>query len=308
MTLLFPDVSQFQGGISLQGAAAACARASEGDWLTDPTFAAHRAQAAMLGIPFHAYHFMEDKPTPEAQAKHCFGIAGKTPMMVDLEPIPAPPSAGPEAGGHTAGSAWKWLDALGHTADLRAAAFISKPTIAQALAFVDAYRKLGGVCHLLYHPHWYWQVLGSPSLKPFADRDMALVSSQYVTTYSNTGPGWDSYGGMDPQVWQFTDHRVLNGVPCDYNSFKGTPAELHSLAATGRREPQPWRVWETAGKRSLAEIAAACGMTPHRVLHATARHFAQDDPVTVAYVNGVFEGTIPPSAKVPAGALLWVQG
>lgn len=308
MTLLFPDLSQFQGGISLQGTQAACARASEGDWLTDPTFAVHRAQAAALGIPFHAYHFMDSGPTPEAQAKHCFGIAGTTPMMVDLEPIPAPPSAGPEAGGHTVGSAWKWLSELGHTAGLRAAAFISKPTVAQALAFVDAFRKLGGVTHLLYLPMWYWTIIGQPSLEPFADRNMALVSSDYVTTYRDTGPGWASYGGMTPQIWQWTDHRVLNGIPCDYNAFRGSAAELHSLASTGRREPQQWRVWKTGGKRSLAEIAAACGMTPHRVLHATARHFAQDDPVTVAYVNGVFTGTVKPADPVPAGARLWVKG
>jgi hypothetical protein len=52
------------------------------------------------------------------------------------------------------------------------------------------------------------------------------VSSLY-TTYSDNGPGWASYGGVAPVVWQYTD------TPLDTNAFKGSVAELGDLWQNG---------------------------------------------------------------------------
>jgi hypothetical protein len=60
---------------------------------------------------------------------------------------------------------------------------------------------------------------------------MGLVSS-YYTTYSDTGPGWGSYGGATPVWWQFTNNWQNSG--CDGNAFKGTPDEWWTLMMGGQ--------------------------------------------------------------------------
>jgi hypothetical protein len=84
----------------------------------------------------------------------------------------------------------------------------------------------------VYLPRWYHQILGSPSLKPFADRGVFLVSSDY-TAYSDNGPGWAEYGGMTPAVWQHSDSHPLNGRAVDWNACKHDVAGLRGLFASG---------------------------------------------------------------------------
>ena len=109
----------------------------------------------------------------------------------------------------------------------------SHPSVADAAAFVSQYRALGGVINLLYLPRWYWASLGSPSLAPLIQLGMLLVSSNY-TSYSDSGPGWNAYGGMVPVVWQYTDNATLNGVnPVDFNAYQGTLAQFQSQVTTG---------------------------------------------------------------------------
>jgi peptidoglycan hydrolase-like protein with peptidoglycan-binding domain len=110
----------------------------------------------------------------------------------------------------------------------------SNPTVLDVVDFVNAYRALGGVVYLTYLPRWYWQnVLKSPLLAPLISLGLLLVSSQY-TSYSDKGAGWNSYGGMNVTVWQYTNSGVLNGVhDVDWNAFRGTVADLKSLVATG---------------------------------------------------------------------------
>jgi GH25 family lysozyme M1 (1,4-beta-N-acetylmuramidase) len=194
MTIHFPDVSPFQGGIGLSGAPAVAMKTTEGTgwqagkWFTD---AAARAKAAgALGI---AYHFLH-AGNPAGQAAWCNARDGGLPLMLDWEPT---------------GS--------------------SRPGMGDATGFIDAYRKAGGVCNLLYFPHWYWQQIGSPSLSPMISRHMALWSSAY-SGYSDTGQGWAPYGGMTPAVWQWTDAHAFNGQRVDFSAFKGTIAQFRALA------------------------------------------------------------------------------
>lgn len=213
--VFFPDRSQYQGQTTFR-AHACVARATEGDWLTDTAYAFNEQEAAGQGAIFQAYHFLESGSPSLAQAQHCLSVVGKdTPLMLDLEPIAgaAATAAAAEPGslGHYCGSAWHDLQAqlpqfrdvelegttVNWAAIATAANWISKPGVDKAVRFTRHYRALGGICHTLYLPHWYWQVLGSPDLKPVTDLGMVLVSSDY-TTYSDTGPGWQPYGGKTP--------------------------------------------------------------------------------------------------------------
>src|SRR5258708_35210583 len=102
----------------------------------------------------------------------------------------------------------------------------STPTLADATAFVDAYRRLGGIVYLVYLPRWYWQAnLGSPSLGPLSTRGLLLVSSSYSSyTDAGSGIGWPPYGGLTPLGWRDTHATVVNGIAVGFNSFRGSKA------------------------------------------------------------------------------------
>ncbi len=200
MTLHFPDVSSYQAGISFKGAPVAMVKATEGAGYVSPDYAAAKARAASAGAYLCAYHFLR-AGNGAGQADHAHAVAGSVPLMLDME----------LEGG-------------------------SLPHVADAVAFITRYRQLGGKCFLLYLPHWYWQQIGSPSLVPLTGLGMLLVSSQY-TAYSDTGPGWNAYGGMTPVVWQYTDKAAFNGHSVDFNAFKGTLPEFISLVTTGKKAP-----------------------------------------------------------------------
>jgi GH25 family lysozyme M1 (1,4-beta-N-acetylmuramidase) len=203
MTLKYPDVSNFQGNMALTAGTPACiAKASEGTTYKDLYYAHFKAEAARVGAVFGAYHFLH-AGNASAQAANCFAAVGRdVPLMVDVEP--------------TAGS---------------------NPMLSDLVAFRDAYRKLGGLVRLNYLPHWYWSgTMGSPSLAPVSD--LALVSSSY-TAYSDTGPGWASYGGLAPQVWQYTNVQPYSGQSVDFNAFRGTVAQFKALLGLVSPPPPP---------------------------------------------------------------------
>jgi hypothetical protein len=214
MTLFGPDVSGFQRGLQLLPRTVfAAAKATEGTGYVDSTYADFKAQAARVGALFWAYHFLR-QGNGAAQAAHAYAIVGKTPLMLDWEPE---------------------RDAAGN--------LISQPTFGDALAFIDAYTRLGGRVWSTYLPHWYWSApvdkggLGSPPLAPIAQRGLSLISSGY-TAYSDTGPGWAAYGGMTPALWQYTDSQPYGGQSVDFNAYRGTLAELAALV-NGAHAPQP---------------------------------------------------------------------
>lgn len=198
MTISYPDVSNHNGGMPLQAGTVACfAKASEGTGYADPFYTHFKAEAARVGAVFGAYHFLR-QGNGAGQARYCFGIVGRdVPLMLDFEPE---------------------YDAAGNP--------VSRPTLADAVAFRDAYRALGGSIRLNYLPKWYWQELGSPSLAPLAD--LGLVASEYIG-YSDSGPGWAPYGGLTPAVWQYTDKLAYSGQQVDFNAFRGTLDQFRSL-------------------------------------------------------------------------------
>jgi GH25 family lysozyme M1 (1,4-beta-N-acetylmuramidase) len=255
VTIFYPDIASFQSGISLAGALAVCAKVTQGTNYANPFYAAFRAEAAAHGALFVAYHFLM-AGNAAAQAVYCHQQNGATPLMLDFEPTNG-----------------------------------SNPTLADAAAFIDEYRKLGGVVWLVYLPRWYWGgTLKSASLKPLSDRGMLLVSSAYVAyTDANSGLGWQPYGGMTPTVWQYTDKLSFNGRSVDFNAYRGTHAgdqspaavidtlrEFRSMVTTGRmpKPPAPKPAGPpfrhvADGKHSLAQLAASRGTTADALLART---------------------------------------
>ena len=199
MTIFYPDVSSYQAGISFSGCVIAMVKATENNNYTNPDYAAAKERAASAGAYFCAYHFLH-AGNGAGQASYAFSRVGAgIPLMIDCEP----------------------------TTD-------SAPQISDAVAFINEYRALGGTVYLLYLPHWYWQGnLGQASLSPVSDLGMLLVSSDY-TGYSDTGPGWDAYGGMTPAIWQYTSNATLNGVSnVDMNAYQGTLSDFQAQVSTG---------------------------------------------------------------------------
>lgn len=265
VTIFYPDVSKWQKGIDLLGAIAVCAKVTEGTTIYDPCYATHKANAESHGALFFNYHFLRHG-SPTAQANWCYQHAGSTPLMLDWEPRP---SAG------------------------------SYPTVYDAWKFIDVFRSLGGVVWLLYHPNWYWQQLGSPSLQPFIDRGMKLVSSNY-TTYSDSGPGWVAYGGMAPAIWQYSSTTPFNGYEVDFNAFKGALAELKSVVQTGKIPAANVWYWHAVGEYfTLNGVRKA--HTSGYVTIAGARYYWHASPTSgVPYFTLNGKG-----AKPPSGVAAW---
>lgn len=205
VTLRYPDIASYQAGIDLSSVQAVCAKVTEGTGYTNPDYVAFMAEAAAHGAFFFCYHFLT-QGNGAAQADYCYSKAGSAPLMLDFEPVKD-----------------------------NSENYTSKPSVADATSFIDRYRARGGTCNVLYLPRWYWTELGSPSLQPFIDRRMVLVSSNYAATYTDadSGAGWLAYGGMSPVIWQYTNAQKLNGKAVDYNAFRGALDEFKALVNEG---------------------------------------------------------------------------
>jgi hypothetical protein len=140
----FPDISHYQSGLSLTGAVAVIAKATQGVSYTDASYLGFRQQAAALHIPFSGYHWI-DTTDPAAQARWYHDHAGYVPCMWDAEADGA--------------------------------------TVPRILAATAALKALGGHAWGAYLPHWWWQGhLGSPDLRPLTAAGLVLVSSNYTST------------------------------------------------------------------------------------------------------------------------------
>lgn len=208
MTLFFPDISVLEPGINLSGALAVCANATDGcDWFSI-CFQSHKAEADSRGSFFLASHILRPEHA-DMQAAWAFGKAGKLPLVLRFKQG-------------------------------------TKASLDEALEFIEEYRKQGGITYLLDLPRKHWQKMGCPSLRAFGCRGMMLISSAF-TRYndSNTGCGWQAYGGMSPVIWRYTDHQLINGTPVNFNAYRGSLAQFKFLATIGKLPvPPPVKVKE----------------------------------------------------------------
>jgi Glycosyl hydrolases family 25 len=195
VTTKFPDVSNHNYPLSLSGAPIVIAKATQGTGFKDAYYTYYKSQADAMRAPFMGYHWM-DTSDLSLQAKNAFSVVGpNVPLMWDAE----------DAG----------------------------VTVPRLLDLTDRYRSLGGIVHMLYLPKWYWvNHMGSPDLSVLAADGLYLISSHY-TAYSDTGPGWQPYGGMTPVQWQYTNSQAFNGKFVDFNAYKGTPEQYYNLITGG---------------------------------------------------------------------------
>jgi len=215
VTIFGPDISDRQAGLSLasvkqNGYRFVTARAlsyPKGIPEPDPSYATFRDEAHRLGLGFAAYVLLHTAATAAEQAQQLARVIGDPgiPVMVDFEPD-------------------------GDT-----------PTLALCEQFYDAASSEGLIVRSLYDPHWWWTQTGMP---PLTSRPWRLVSSnygsnapgsaagRYATEGGDTGPGWNPYGGLTPQLWQFGSDIVLGTgtmgatVYGDANAWRGTADEL----------------------------------------------------------------------------------
>ena len=83
--ITFPDVSGYQAGLSLAGATATIAKATEGGSFVDHAYPGFHGQAQGMGIPFTGYHFLLHGDIG-GQVDHALSIVGPTvPLMLDVE-------------------------------------------------------------------------------------------------------------------------------------------------------------------------------------------------------------------------------
>jgi len=243
VTIFGIDISSYQRGLDLGHLGASSfvlAKTTEGTYYTDAFYQGWRQQAAALGKPFVWYHFLSGEDA-RAQAAHTLANVGDTtlPGMLDFEP---------------AGS--------------------FNPTLAQAVAYVDAATAAGLRLRLVYLPRWYWRQIGSPDLSALAARGLSLVSSSYVGGSGNptalypgdSAAGWQAYGGMAPLLYQYTNSGADGGQSnLDYNAFRGTVAELMTELGTVSQGASDVNLTDklgpvSAGMAALTPDAAAEGL------------------------------------------------
>lgn len=211
MTIFGPDISSYEHGLRIADLSDLfiLAKVTEGTYYRDADWPTFRDAARTAGKLLIGYHFVTGED-PAAQAANLARWIGdkNIPVMLDFEPT-------------------------GN----------SHPTHAQQLAVADAIKAEGMRVRLSYTPRWYWQQIGSPDLTGLTDRGIGVVSSNYPNTSipnpaqdyaadgGDSGPGWASYGGITPLLWQFTDAGVEQ-QKMDFNAFRGTVAELAAFLGT----------------------------------------------------------------------------
>lgn len=254
MTIFFPDVSHYNNVTIVPGTVAVLAKATHGTSFVESSYSKFKTQCAVVGAHFVAYHWL-NHGNVQAQAAYCFKTVGKTPLMLDCEDQP----------GNT-----------GYAGPL---------TAADITGFVQAYRQLGGVVHLAYIPHWYWQDhMGSPSLTPLTNLGVGLVSSSY-TKYSDTGPGWNAYGGATPVQWQYTDALSYGGGQADFNAFRGT-IEQYIALTTGGMDVTAFDDWNPNFKDGVQRSPSTCLKELWEMLaHGKWMDGVNDAPMHAVYTN-----------------------
>jgi hypothetical protein len=203
MTIFFADVSHWDKDNGRQipaGDQLVIAKATHGTAFTDSAYQYHRGVAQSRGMFFAAYHWL-NHGNAAGQARYCWSVVGRTPLMVDAE------------------------DVKGNTG------FDGFLTVEDIREFVTEFRRLGGVCNLVYLPHWYWENdMGSPDLSSLVRLGVGLASSNY-RAYSDDGAGWIPYGGYRSVThWQYTSS------PMDRNAYRGTLADYIKTVSKGQTD------------------------------------------------------------------------
>jgi lysozyme len=194
------DISHFQGTVDFAKIKAAgikgvWAKATDGGTMIDPRFAANRATAHSLGVPFGAYHFARpNRNTAQAEAAH-------------------------------------FLTQIGHPTkgDLRAALDIEancdNMTTVQVVAWIDDF--------LVAVQAAGWKTISYSYASFAAAHGFARHPSfRWIARYLPTPPSVPA-GAATPLVWQYTDHAIVPGIGAACDGDRLMPGvTIDMLAAT----------------------------------------------------------------------------
>lgn len=248
MTLYGIDCSNNNGsGISMaevarEGFSFVFAKVSEGNYFQDATWPGYRDAARAAGLRIAGYHYAAASSSPSSQVANFQSRVGDLtiPVMIDFE--------------------------------------ANSGTINDYWALVDAFNAAGQRVAVSYIPSWYWSgAMGGGDLSQVP----GLISSNYpagggyasniyAAAGGDSGPGWNSYGGGSPAIWQFSDAASVAGYTLDTNAFRGTLAQLDALLTGEDMDtedailqqlagPDPYNGWAQLGNRTLVDAVATIG-------------------------------------------------
>lgn len=203
MTIWGFDVSDYQGVFDMQAAKDAgfdftIIKATEGNNWKSKYFAGNLQRARDAGMLLAAYHYQRGSHSAQSQADNIMSMVPKDVMVI------------PD------------VEANGGNLDLTDA-IMSRVVAA-------GYRH-----ELSYIPKWYWQSIGSPSMRS----RKALWQSHYPDNKGGTpqqiylrvpGSYWNPFGDQEIKILQFSSSSTVGGrTPIDANAFRGSLSELAVL-------------------------------------------------------------------------------
>ena len=211
MTIYGPDISNYQAGLylaQLRDASFVIAKCTEGTYYQDRSYPSWQRQAQAAGQLFVWYHFLtRENVQAQVANNRRYVVDGSLPGMLDIEP------------------------AYGYS-----------PTLQQVLDYIDEAHRQKLNLRLAYLPRWYWDQMGRPDLGQILARGVHLVNSGYPGGAGTApqiypgdkAPGWQAFGGVPVEIYQFTNQALDGGTSMDYNAYLGTLEQLRQLLAAGQ--------------------------------------------------------------------------
>lgn len=264
------DVSYWNSGIDwpkvrATGQRFVFAKATEGDFHEDLTFARNWSDAKAAGLLRGAYHFFRANIDGKRQAKHYIDYVKKTKDNGDLPPVLDLETHDGQSKSRIISRAKDWLDEVED-------AFGKKPIIYSGKYFLQDYFSEAG---------------GGP---PGWAKDYPLWLAQYPNTYVEGQQPFLPRGWFKWTFWQYSDKGRLNGINAnvDLNVFNGTLEELYKLAGVKIvTEPAPEeKKHKVKPGDTFESIANKYGVTVRELVSANQQLLKSGDsliiPVAVA--------------------------
>lgn len=216
MTIFGWDASDYdyaRGPMDLESACAAgidffTHKATEGTSIRHTYYGEMMRRARDAGVPFlGAYHVVRSPANAAAEVAYCLAYANaQTPWWIDFP-------------------GWFWQ------IDLEKWPYDSVPA-SEGEAFADIIEQRTGRRALIYaskgqygseltgtsHPLWNANYGANAALE---------FRALYQQRGGDTGPGWMSYSGTTPAIWQYGSNAVIGRQhTCDANAYRGTVADF----------------------------------------------------------------------------------
>jgi lysozyme len=259
------DVSYWDSGIDwpkvrATGQRFMFAKATEGDFYADPTFAANWSGAKAAGLLRGAYHFFRCNVDPKKQASKFIDYVksvkddGELPPVLDLE------TPDGQTKDKIIARAKTWLD-------LVEAAFGKKPIIYSGQYFLQDYFSEAG---------------GGP---PAWAKDYPLWLAQYPNNYVEGSQPFLPRGWFKWTFWQYSEKGSVNGINAnvDLNLFNGSLEELYKFAGAQiiTEPPKKEKKHTVAAGDTFESIAIKYGVTVRELVSANLQLLKKGDQLTI---------------------------